>query len=103
MNADIMTLIYMKEKDMPNGGIEQIEVKRKVFAERRSVGMREKYKAAVAGLEPELSFRLADYLDYQGEEYAEYQGRRYRIFRTYNPPDTTYLELVLVREVNKRT
>ena len=63
--------------------------------------MKEKYQAASAGMQPEIAFKLADELDYQGEKYAEFQGVKYRILRTYVPPGQSEIEIVLTREVNR--
>lgn len=69
---------------------------REVFAEVKSVGMREKYEALQAGLNPELTFVLADYYDYQLEDEVEYQGEPYRVLRTYRDGQT--LEIVVTRD-----
>lgn len=74
------------------------EVTREVFAKLGSVGQKEFYQAHAVGLQPEMKFVLADYMDYEGEALAEYDGQRYRILRTYR--NGKALELTLYREVN---
>lgn len=82
MYDDIITLLQID-----NDGS---EARHTVFASRESVGQMEHYQAATAGLFPELKFRLADYLDYNGERYLEFDGVRYVVQRTYR---TEYGEL----------
>lgn len=74
------------------------EAAREVFAKLGSIGQKEFYQAHAVGLQPEMKFVLADYLDYEGEALAEYDGQRYRILRTYR--NGKELELTLYREVN---
>lgn len=74
------------------------ETAREVFAKLGSIGQKEFYQAHAVGLQPEMKFVLADYLDYEGEALAEYDGQRYRILRTYR--NGKELELTLYREVN---
>ena len=69
---------------------------REVFAQVKSVGMSEKYQALAVGLEPELTFVLADYYDYENEKYVEYEGRRYTVIRTYRKGNNE-IELVVSR------
>lgn len=73
---------------------------REVFAKVKSIGMKEKYQALAVGLEPELTFVLADYLDYKNEEAVEYNDIRYRVIRTYQKEGTTELELVVMNDAD---
>lgn len=70
------------------------DIKREVFCEQRSIGMKEFYASSSTDYRPELKLVLADYLDYNGETLADYDGQRYRILRTYR----TGLELELTLE-----
>lgn len=54
-----------------------------VFAEMKSVGMKEFYQAQTAGRKPEIKFVITDYADYQGQEYLIHSDIRYHILRTY--------------------
>lgn len=62
------------------------------------MGQKEYYQAHAVGLQPEIKFVLADYLDYENEMLAEYNGQRYRVLRTYR--SGRELEIVCYREVN---
>ena len=74
------------------------ETTREVFAKMGSIGQKEFYQAQAIGLQPELKFVLADYLDYEGETLVEHDGQRYRVLRTYRAGQE--LELTVYREVN---
>ncbi len=74
------------------------ETARQVFCRMASVGAKEFYQAAAIGLQPEIKFVLADYLDYEGEELVEHNGRTYHVLRTYR--DGQALELTCYSEVN---
>lgn len=74
------------------------ESRREVFARLGSIGQKEFYQAHATGLQPELKFTLADYLDYNGETQVEHEGQRYRVLRTYRAGQE--LELTVYREVN---
>ena len=101
MTTEVLTLIQVNKKPLPNGGAKTTDRRREVFAARRSVGMRETYQASIAGMKPEVKFVLEDALDYQLETHAEHEGVRYRVLRTFQPPDSTNLEIVLTREMSK--
>lgn len=74
------------------------DTSREVFAKLGSIGQKEFYQAHAVGLQPEVKFILADYLDYDGEEQVEHNGVRYRVLRTYRKGQE--LELTVYREVN---
>ena len=74
------------------------ETTREVFAKQGSIGQKEFYQAQAVGLQPEVKFILADYLDYDGEALVEHNGQRYRVLRTYRKGQE--LELTVYREVN---
>ena len=69
------------------------ESRREVFARLASIGQKEFYQAQAVGLQPELKFVLADYLEHNGEELVEHNGQRYRVLRTYRAGQE--LELVV--------
>lgn len=72
---------------------------REVYVVPRSIGLREFYEAATAGLKPSLTLVLANYKDYEGEDVVEYEGREYTITRTYRTNDR--LELTIEeRKIN---
>lgn len=68
---------------------------RTVFCGLRSIGMKEFYEASARDFYPEMTFLLADYLDYDGEQLVEHNGQRYRVLRTYRTGQT--LELTVTR------
>jgi phage head-tail adaptor, putative, SPP1 family len=56
---------------------------RNVFVLVKSIGTKEFYEAATAGMKPEIKFVIQDYLDYEGEKELAFNGFRYQILRTY--------------------
>jgi hypothetical protein len=74
------------------------EITRDVFVKLGSIGQKEFYQAHAVGLQPELKFIMADYLDYNGEMLAAYNGQRYRVLRIFRSGQE--LELICYREVN---
>ena len=56
---------------------------REIFAEVKSIGTKEFYEAATAGMKPEIKFVIQDYLDYEGEKELSFNGVRYQVIRTY--------------------
>ncbi len=97
MNS-VLTLIQQTQGVDEYGDSVTTETSREVFAKLGSIGQKEFYQAHAVGLQPELKFVLADYLDYNNEPVAEYEGQRYRILRTYRKGQQ--LELTVYREVN---
>ncbi len=83
MYNDVITLVAIVETENEVGDLTQAETKTEVFAEVRSIGMKEKYESLAVGLKPELTFVLADYYDYDNQEFIDYNSIRYRVFRTY--------------------
>lgn len=98
MMTDIITLIGQTRGVDEYGDPVLAESSRTVFCEVASVGQKEFYQAHAVGLQPELKFILADYLDYEGERYAVYAGTRYSVLRTYRKG--LQLELTCTRQLN---
>lgn len=95
---DIITLIATTNGVDEYGDPSITYTRQDVFCRLASIGQKEFYQAHAVGLQPEIKFVLADYLDYNGETLVEYDGHLYRVLRTYR---TGYeLELVCYREVN---
>lgn len=65
--------------------VKQKEAATTVFANKKSVGYSEFYKAAQAGYETTLKFDVYK-AEYAGQKLAEYGGKRYRILRSYEDP-----------------
>lgn len=97
--TEILTLITATQQPDEYGDLVVTETSREVFARMGSIGQKEFYQAHAIGLQPELKFILADYLDYEGETLVEYNGQRYRVLRTYRAG--LELELTVYREVNQ--
>lgn len=95
---EVLTLIKQTQGVDDYGDPVITETTSEVFAELGSIGQKEFYQAHAVGLQPELKFVLADYLDYDGEPMVEHNGQRYRVLRTYRKGQE--LELTVYREVN---
>lgn len=95
---DVITLIQQNRSVDDYGDPVITETTRDVFAKLGSIGQKEFYQAHAVGLQPEIKFVLADYLDYDGEELVQHDGQRYRVLRTYRKGQE--LELTVYREVN---
>lgn len=96
--TEILTLITATQHVDEYGDLVTTETRRDVFARMASIGQKEFYQAHAVGLQPELRFILADYLEYEGEALVEHNGIRYRVLRTYR--SGLELELTVYREVN---
>lgn len=96
--ADVLTLVRQTQTPDEYGDPVVYETRREVFCEVRSIGQKEFYQAHAVGLQPEIKFTLADYLDYEGEALVEHDGQQYRVLRTYRAGQE--LELTCYREVN---
>lgn len=96
--TEVLTLIRIDSALDEYGDPVIVEIHRDVFAEQLSIGQKEFYQAHAVGLQPEVKFKLADYLDYEEEPIVEHNGQRYRVLRTYRTGQE--LEVVCYREVN---
>lgn len=77
--------------------VEREETATTVFADKKSVGYSEFYKAEMAGHAAEMKFDVRAF-EYNGETIAEYpvsRGKRYRILRTYIHEEGELVELTL--------
>lgn len=95
---DVITLIQQTRSVDDYGDPVITETTRDVFAKLESIGQKEFYQAHAVGLQPEVKFVLADYLDYDGEEAVLHNVQRYRVLRTYRKGQE--LEITVYREVN---
>ena len=94
----IITLVTETETINEIGDTIKVAAEREVFADIKSVGMKETYEAMGVGLKPELTFVLADYYDYDEECLIIYDGKRYKVIRTYIK-QSNELEIVVTRVV----
>lgn len=96
MYNDVITLLTITEAANNIGDLVETITKKEVFAQVRSIGMKESYEALAVGLKPELTFVLADYYDYDDQEFIEYNSVRYRVLRTYRKASNE-IEIVVTR------
>lgn len=59
------------------------EIRKPIFVEEKSVGMKEFYQAHTVGLKPEIVFETPDFMDYNQEKEVIYKDIRYKVLRTY--------------------
>lgn len=103
MMNDIIKLITTTVSTTVNsqGDYPVTRTDRQIFADVKSIGTKEFYEAATAGMKPEIKFVIQDYLDYEGEKELSYNGFRYPIIRTFRT-QTNQLEITVgggVREI----
>ncbi len=78
--------------------VARIETATTVFADKKSVGFSEFYKAQQAGYTTELKFDIHSF-EYEEQQIVEYpvsSGKRYRVLRTYTHGNGEFTELTLV-------
>ena len=90
MQNDVISLVAKTYTIDAYGDTVATRTTRDVFAEIRSIGMKEKYEALQAGLNPEYTFVLADYYEYDDEDEIQYGGTTYRNGQT--------IEIVVTRD-----
>lgn len=76
------------------GVMESARVVRPVLVTVQSVSRTEFYRAGQAGLQPSMVLTTPS-VNYDGEEEVILRGKRYAVYRTYQPPDSDYIELYL--------
>jgi len=96
MYNDVITLMSITHTQDAIGDMVEVITETEVFAEVKSIGMREKYEALGVGLKPELTFVIADYYDYSDQEFIKYESSRYTVLRTYRK-DSNELEIVVTK------
>jgi hypothetical protein len=69
--------------------------RREVLGGLRSVTRAEFYQAQAVGYNPEKTFVLADYLDYNDESLVKHDGQLFRVLRTYR--DDQELEIIVTQ------
>lgn len=100
---DVITLVSEIVSSHDDYGNEiRTTQQRDVFCRTFGVDRNEFYSAATAGLKPEVTVRLSDYADYQGEKTAIFHGNEYDIIRTYSGDNLALneLEIVLQRKIS---
>ena len=86
---DVITLISESIINYDDYGNEIITTtSRDVFCKTYGVSRSEFYAAAQAGLKPEITIRLSEAADYEGEKEAVFHDERYDIIRVYRGRDS---------------
>lgn len=78
--------------------VQKSEAATTIFADKKSVGYSEFYKASQAGYTAELKFDVRSF-EYSGQQIVEFpvaSGKRYRVLRTYLHKNGEFIELTLV-------
>lgn len=104
---DVITLVSEFVSGHDEYGNELITTTEKeVFCRTYGIDRNEFYSAATAGLKPEITVRLSDHADYEGEKTAIFHGNEYDIIRTYigdgryRTIDLNEIELTLQRKIS---
>jgi SPP1 family predicted phage head-tail adaptor len=98
MWRDVINLVSETETVNNMGDSLSVEVKRQIFANKKSIRQSEFYQAAANGLKPELMFEIR-YLDYQEEQKIEYNNKSYNVIRSFTKNDEI-IELICEGAVN---
>ena len=81
---DVITLIKDGQIDYDEYGNEEItQTESDVFCQVFGVTRSEFYSAATANMHPDITIRLSDEIDYEGETTARFHGELYSVIRTY--------------------
>ena len=94
MRDTVIYLISYSENDMWDEAPR--EEKREVYANWGGISQSEFYRAAQAGLKPQIKMTVFEY-DYSGEKEVEFDGRRYEVIRVY-PANGERMELYLTEK-----
>lgn len=89
---DIVTLVWITNTENDIGDIVEQEIKREVFANKKSVRASEFYQAQATGLKPEIMFEIKT-VEYLDERKLVYNNRTYNIIRAYDKNGET-VELI---------
>jgi len=94
--SDEITLIHAElDTDGEGFTVRTLGDRKTIFANRKSVGFNEFFKAKQAGFTEQMKFDIFA-VEYAGQTVAEYMGKQYRILRTYeDPKKPDELELTL--------
>lgn len=84
------------------------QTERDVFCQVYGITRSEFYSAATANMQPEMTVRLTEAIDYEGEKTARYDGVLYSVIRTYRDQGSFHrgggmsansIELILERKI----
>lgn len=79
-------LISVTQNENDIGDQTEVQTKRLVFAEKKSISQNQFYQAAATGLRPELTFVIWT-REYNQEPKLEFNGKEYTIIRTFDRDD----------------
>lgn len=79
---------------LSNETVTEKVTERKANARVESVKRTEYYAAKSAGFNPEVTFVMADYMDYDREPIIKWNDRKFKVTRTYRALDNNELEIV---------
>ena len=102
MNNEVM-ISLIKRGEPLTSDINEVtypETVRQIFAVQKSVRQSEFFQAAAMGFKPELTLEIFDF-EYGGEELCAIGPERYRIYRTYDIPNSDRMELYLTALVGE--
>jgi len=88
---DVINLISIVNEVNEGGDTVQVEIPRKVYANKKSIKQSEFYQALTAGLKPEVTFAIHSY-EYERERKLIYELKSYNIIRTFEKGD--FIELI---------
>lgn len=89
---DVIELISTSLGVDKNGFEIQAEIKREIFADKKSVRSSEFYQAQSQGFKLDVMFNIKPY-EYDNEEYLIFENQKYKIERTYEK-DSENLEII---------
>ena len=95
---DVIKLVSITTSENDMGDTIEVETKREVFTDKKSIRQNEFYQAAATGLRPELMFIIRS-IEYEQEPKLEYNSKMYNIIRAYDK-DSELTELVCQGLVN---
>lgn len=79
----VLELIRLYQESDNAGDIEELEVKREVFCNEKSVRQSEFYQAMATGLKPEIVFEIR-FDEYNNEKKVRHGNITYDVIRTYS-------------------
>ena len=110
---DVIKLISETVTGYDENGNECVrERSRELMCQVYGITRNEFYAASAQDMRPDITVRLSDMADYEGEQLAEYHGERYSIIRTYRDSGSFHhpggmpvngIELILQHKIGNRT
>ena len=92
MFSEVIDLVSFNTIIDDNGFEVNTEIKKEVFADKKSIRSSEFYEAQKLGYKLSVMFVIKPY-EYNGQEYIYYENQKYKVERTYEK-DTENLEII---------